>query len=367
MNAAMKQKSRILFFTLAGILLLTFGWFVLRPREPSYQGRTLTEWLKSAPSALYTPDSYTDEANAIRKIGNDAIPTLLRYAAAPEDSPFKKNILKWNDNLPPALSLPLTSKVSKHVLARIGFKILGPQARAAVPELVRLLKDDDEDVRITAAYCLGFIGPVAESAVPDLINEFDREKSAATNGYFVAAFALGQIGPSAQAAIPSLKAGLTNNSQDCRAISQIALINIHAISISPVIEQLKDTANVAQWTDAIEITRWCGTNAIPAVPLLISALNCTNSSIQSQSLSALGLLHQEPDVCVPAIVRFLSAKDDYLRQNAVYALRDFGRAAKPAVPALLRCLDDPEDAVRIRATNALREIDPEAAAKAGIK
>jgi HEAT repeat protein len=361
-NPAMKQPPRILFFITAAILLLTFGWFVSGTREPSYQGRTLTEWLHAAYGTY--PEADSEEVRAIHHIGSNAIPTLLAYAAAAQDSPLKKCILNWR-NAHPRFRLPVSSQFEKETLAETGFAVLGTDGKPAVPELVRLLRDNDSGVWTTAAWCLASIGPAAEPAVPDLIKVFERENNA---GYapLAAAYALGQIGPSAQAAIPSLKAGLTNNSLPCRIYSQAALINIHAISISPLIEQLKDTKN-AQWGATWAVVRMCGTNAVPTVPLFISWLNTTNDILQANCLSALGWLHQEPDVCIPVIVPFLNSKSDDLRQDAINALCRFGKAAKPAVPALLRCLDDIQYEVRKSATNALRDIDPEAAAKAGIK
>jgi HEAT repeat protein len=357
----MKHPTRILFFVLAGVVLLTLAWFVSRLREPSYQGRTLTEWLKA--DTHFYPGSDSEADRAIHHIGSNAIPTLVIYAAV-KDSPMKIRILKWNNNLA-RFRLPISSQFEKQELAETGFTVLGPDAKSAVPELIRLLRDDDGGVRSTAASCLGSIGPAAELAVPDLIKVW---QSALSAGHFNpdAAYALGEIGPSAQAAIPSLKAGLTNNSLFCRVVSQAALINIHAISISPVIEQLKDTTN-AHWGEAVAVASRCGTNAIPAVPLFISFLNCTNENVQRNCLSILGKFHQDPDACIPAIVPFLNSKSDDLRQNAINALCRFGKAAEPAVPTLLRCLDDTQYKVRESATNALRGIDPEAGAKAGIK
>lgn len=359
----MKHPSRILFFTLAGVLLLTFGWFVLRPREPSYQGRTLTEWLDNLREYPF-PEADMDAVNAIHHIGSNAVPTLLAFAEAPSDSSLKKSLIKWTRESP-SISLPLSSQYDKHELAATGFRVLGSAGQSAVPELRRLLKNDDESVRTIAAACLGWIGPVAQSAVPDLIKEFDREKSS-TNQVYVAAWALGLIGPSAQEAIPSLNSGLTNN-VSCRISSQAALINLHATPIFPLVEQLKDTTNATQWYYAMMVVKECGTNALPAVPVFISALNCTNGNIQSLSLWALGWLHQKPEACIPALLPFLASKQDYLREGAINSLHRFGKDAKPAVPALLRCLTDETYAVRTLTTNALDDIDPEAAAKAGIK
>jgi HEAT repeat protein len=48
-------------------------------------------------------------------------------------------------------------------------------------------------------------------------------------------------------------------------------------------------------------------------------------------------------------------------------LRQFGPDAKSAAPALLERLQDEKDYVRTNAARTLKVIDPEAAAKAGIK
>ena len=56
-----------------------------------------------------------------------------------------------------------------------------------------------------------------------------------------------------------------------------------------------------------------------------------------------------------------------IRHDAVWSLRQLGAEAKLAVPLLLRLLSDAQEGIRSEATNALRMIDPEAAAKAGVK
>jgi hypothetical protein len=49
------------------------------------------------------------------------------------------------------------------------------------------------------------------------------------------------------------------------------------------------------------------------------------------------------------------------------ALGQFGGAATSAVPAMIRCLADSHLSARRLATNSLKQIDPVAAAKAGVK
>ncbi|HWF18029.1 MAG TPA: HEAT repeat domain-containing protein [Verrucomicrobiae bacterium] len=356
----MRQSRRILFISMAVIFAAAFAWFVLKPREPSYQGKTLTGWLEGFYSSM---QDRPDAINALHHISSNAIPTLLNYVAA-KDSRLEKSLLKWNEKHP-RMTLPLYPETEKQELADQGFQILGPDAKSAVPQLIALLKDDDENVRLTAAYCLGCIGDEAKSAVPDLIKEFEREESVPPNYNPAAACALGKIGPSARAAIPVLTAGLTNRSPNL--VVQAALINLHAASITPIVEQLKDTTKQAQWIRAMLIARWCGTNASPAIPLFISALNSTNGMVVDTSLVTFGYIHEQPETCIPVIVPFLASKNVWHRFNALESLRMFGKAAKLAVPELIRCLDDPELLLRKTATNALREIDPEAAAQHGIQ
>ena len=50
-----------------------------------------------------------------------------------------------------------------------------------------------------------------------------------------------------------------------------------------------------------------------------------------------------------------------------HSLGMFGRDARLAVPALVELLNDPDADVRGSATNPVKTIDPEAAAKAGVR
>ena len=79
----------------------------------------------------------------------------------------------------------------------------------------------------------------------------------------------------------------------------------------------------------------------------------------------LGRIHAQPEVVVPALVKALRDPDDYVRSDAINALGAFGADATSAVPALIGCLKNPS--VRATVQDMLRKIDPEAAAKAGLK
>jgi hypothetical protein len=76
----------IAFAVLVGVI----GWQLVKPSdEPSYKGKTLSAWLRSyeyiarSHSAGVAEESELDEIReAIRHIGTNAIPTLLRLVRA---------------------------------------------------------------------------------------------------------------------------------------------------------------------------------------------------------------------------------------------------------------------------------------------
>ena len=76
-------------------------------------------------------------------------------------------------------------RAAAHALGQIG-----PEAKAAVPALMELLKDTDSELRWLAALALGQIGPEAKAAVPALMELLKDEEEKV---YREAAEALGKI------------------------------------------------------------------------------------------------------------------------------------------------------------------------------
>lgn len=93
----------------------------------------------------------------------------------------------------------------------------GPEA---VPVLISLLKDRNQEVRREAVGALGDVGPAAKAAAPDLIDmlaggpaEVRRE----------CAWSLGRIGPDARKAVPALTAALRDDDKWVRRHAADAL------------------------------------------------------------------------------------------------------------------------------------------------
>jgi HEAT repeat protein len=79
---------------------------------------------------------------------------------------------------------------------------IGPPAKAAVPRLGEMLKEEDAAVRASAALALWQIDGRAEAALPALVAGL-KDDDPRTRQYV--AWALGVVGPGAKAAIPPLK------------------------------------------------------------------------------------------------------------------------------------------------------------------
>ena len=78
---------------------------------------------------------------------------------------------------------------------------IGPEAKAAVPALTELLKDNSTSMQEILAEALGKIGPNAKDVVP-AITELLQDKAYAVRAS--AARALGRMGPAAKDAVPAL-------------------------------------------------------------------------------------------------------------------------------------------------------------------
>jgi HEAT repeat protein len=135
-----------------------------------------------------------------------------------------------------------------------------------------------------------------------------------------------------------------------------ALIDICERSISPCSESAARGALVS-----------IGPAARQAIPLFLPDVVSPNWSLRLCAVSALRTFQVEPSVLMPVFAKSLKDADPFVRRNAAEGLGNLGAEARQTVPALAHLLSDPEGVVRSAATNALKAIDPEAAAKAGVK
>jgi hypothetical protein len=209
-----------------GVLLLavvgTIAWLSMRPdaEDPVCQGKRLSVWLGSYdPHTRYL--SLSPEADeAVRQLGTNAIPLLLRRLRA-KDSPFKEKLYALAQKQH-VIKVSYTSATRQHLQGAAGFEVLAASGKSAVPALIELYSQDNSDCY--ALYylsdSLASVGPDAKAAVPALIHRLGHTNE---NVRFGAASALGQIHSEPQVVVPALISCLSDQSPTGRMNAAIAL------------------------------------------------------------------------------------------------------------------------------------------------
>ena len=111
-----------------------------------------------------------------------------------------------------------------------------------------------------------------------------------------------------------------------------------------------------------------GTTGEGAIPSLSRWVTNADEEVRIGAVVALIGLHPEPGLVLPILINALHDPSAEVQLVAVEELQQLGPDAKLAGPALVEFLSTPHYSLELKgATNALRKIDPEAAAKAGVK
>src|SRR5260370_1169344 len=138
-NAAMRKRSRIALALLFLAVIGGIAWLALRPSEPMYKGKRLSVWLENYDHGRSDP-GFQETGEAVRHIGTNAIPTLLRRVRA-KDSLLTLRLIAlaqkqhvFKVKFKPASILQLEGMV--------GFQALGADGKDAVAELIRMYEQD---------------------------------------------------------------------------------------------------------------------------------------------------------------------------------------------------------------------------------
>jgi hypothetical protein len=132
--------------------------------EPSYEGRTLAQWIKANSQAPGEREVH----EAIVSITTNFAPVLLRWAFADTNPRFTLiNRLPLSASQKPFLRpfLYRDKEMFRAACAMRAFEIAGTNAACAVPALAALITDDDVYVTYYSLYVLSLIGPPALPAM----------------------------------------------------------------------------------------------------------------------------------------------------------------------------------------------------------
>jgi|ERR1700722_8860542 hypothetical protein len=174
---------------IVGVVLFV-GWLVLRPtgpEEPSYQGRKLSVWLNVYDSAQANYQNYQNNeapkqeaVRAIKQIGTNAIPTLLKWAQT-EDSQSITKLNSWLDKHHHPNVHFQTALDARHK-AYLGFQKLGNDALPAVPVLIELTESPEPAQRNSALSCLFYIDLETRVLCPTIVQLLRSSKGDVRNG-----------------------------------------------------------------------------------------------------------------------------------------------------------------------------------------
>jgi HEAT repeat protein len=176
--------------------------------------------------------------------------------------------------------------------------VIGPDAKAAVPDLIGALHDPDREVRIAAIFTLGEIGPSAADAVEPLMRAADDyEKDPGTA--IMVIDALGRIRPAAGRVLPHFVAMLRTPRHHAWINVAMALCRIGPegrAEASSTVPALIEVLTNDKWAPnrhfAAEVLSEIGPAARHAIPALSGATDDSDLQVRHAALNALTVLER---------------------------------------------------------------------------
>lgn len=309
-------------------MLVAFFLFQARNRgnvrfgiEPRYDGHSLSYLTEHA--YRYNGSQRlenADTANAIRRMGDHALPFLTKWIATMNHS---------------------SQGTDYENLGLNGFRILGSAARPAIPDLINVIGRNNNWPE-SALLCVG------TNAIPALIEFAATNQTADTPGDWrrgipsnlarqYAIETLNRFGTNAEAALPILLKCYRDEMMRSRADVASAMASVghnYPERVVPaLIEMLTNYPPYLKFS-AVEGLESFGHSATSAVPELIALSHDSDPQMQIAASVALKRIAPEtPDALVPLIAN-LNNQESWLRRNAIFGLESLGTNGLEALPAL---------------------------------
>lgn len=283
---------------------------VLGPREPRYQGKRLSEYLRALSDdgyqvsseppygvvGVFAPSVARTEAwEALPHFGEEAIPALVALAERWRD-PWFTRAVNWLGNKAPLLQIRMPTAAEKQSQAVAAFRCLGSRGVSAVPTLLPLLKD--RRTARAAAYALTFIQPNDKASARALCD-----------------------------AIPCFEG---------QTVLQVDVI----------------AALTAYDRQAAEVA--------PAIERCLTSTNDEVSAAAAAALSRLGLRTRENAMLIAGRLSGAARRSGYMApplEMRLWALGRFGPAARDALPLISGFTNDASGSVRRLAVDTIRAVE----------
>ena len=286
-------RRNLLISAIVALFVGAIGRQFYATREPSYQGKTVSEWLEEGfPNGPAEPDAAERAQQAIHAIGKKAVPTLLRRLQT-MDSPLKVKIRDWVTKQS-LVEFHFTAARVYRWQAAQGFAALGWEARDALPEMRPLFYDPE--LAETAASAMAFISPDA---------------------------------------IPILRSGLTNQNEKIRlaGLSALSMAGTNGYAAVPdFVHSLDDSSPVVRKRAALALGRFGQDPALVLPALCKSAQEDSDIGTRQLAIYGMGCFSNRASSFVPALQEMLrSANADarLLKFQLTNALKRIAPTAWP--------------------------------------
>jgi HEAT repeat protein len=233
--------------------------------------------------------------------------------------------------------------------AFVAFRELGTNA---IPALLKTLQSGDPPFQRLILE-LNRLQPLVHFPV----RETERQRRAAS-------CALYAMGTHAKPALPALTNLLFH--ANILWLSTVPLAGMGSEGLAPLIAALTNQNALIRQSAATALV-WERSDLNIVVPALIARLGDQVRNIHRTAVLTLGRLHAEPGLAVPALMKDFPGSDEALRSTILEAFAGFGTNAGAAIPMVIAALSDSLPNEREQVASVLKQIDPAAAAKAGVK
>ena len=225
---------------------------------------------------------------------------------------------------------------------------------AAIPGLLKLVEDLEEDVRYSVADALGKIG--SEAAIPGLLKLVDDSDFVVRERVV---YALGKI--DSEAVIPLLLKLVEDSNFLVRMMAEDVLIKISfrvAIPrLVPLVEKSESDMNISA-EDVLSdmsisteklLDEIGGEAAIPGLLELVENSDSQYNTVLVNTLCKIG-----SEAAIPGLLKLVEHSNSYVREMVLDVLGNIG--SETAIPGLLKLVEDSNSYVRRKATKALGKI-----------
>jgi HEAT repeat protein len=239
---------------------------------------------------------------------------------------------------------------------------LGPAAKPAVPEIVKMMVDPGGAPRELPELMLLKMGPVAAAGLQDAIKSPDPKIQVASAGI------LADLYPCEEATGRALSDAMHDQNEAVRQAAATALARCAPTpsAMSPVLAAAVQDANLVVRDAAVEAlaVRGFDVKDAPNVAALVAILSEDDNVHRLRAAAVLGRIGPPASDAIPALTRMAGNRQSHVRRGAAQALVKIDPQGKRLGPALLAAVQSGDtDAVRVLGGCVRAPLEPKLSAR----